>query len=164
MIESQEESRKKYWNGYYQKKLEQGLEFQDVVTEALYHRGIVVVGYASRVFQNKRGENMLGAEIKNDAMFRQTGNLYIEVAEKSHPDKPNYTPSGIMRADNSWLYVIGDIKTVWIFSTKYLVMLKDRYPPMQTPTSIAHLMPMAAADKYAIRKIDLKNEPARTSQ
>lgn len=164
MIESQEESRKKYWNGYYQKKLEQGLEFQDVVTEALYHRGIVVVGYASRVFQNKRGENMLGAEIKNDAMFRQTGNLYIEVAEKSHPDKPNYTPSGIMRADNSWLYVIGDIETVWIFSTKYLVMLKDRYPPMQTPTSIAHLMPMAAADKYAIRKIDLKTEPARTSQ
>ena len=164
MIESQEESRKKYWNGYYQKKLEQGLEFQDVVTEALYHRGIVVVGYASRVFQNKRGENMLGAEIKNDERFRQTGNLYIEVAEKSHPDKPNYTPSGIMRADNSWLYVIGDIETVWIFSTKYLVMLKDRYPPMQTPTSIAHLMPMAAADKYAIRKIDLKTEPARTSQ
>ena len=164
MIESQEESRKKYNNGYYQDMLKRGLEFQDVVTEALYHRGIVVVGYASRVFQNKRGENMLGAEIKNDAMFRQTGNLYIEVAEKSHPDKPNYTPSGIMRADNSWLYVIGDIETVWIFSTKYLVMLKDRYPPMQTPTSIAHLMPMAAADKYAIRKIDLKTEPARTSQ
>jgi hypothetical protein len=66
-----------------------------------------------------------------------------------------------MRADNSWLYVIGDIKTVWIFSTKYLVMLKDRYPLMQTPTSIAHLMPMAAADKYAIRKIELDDEPAR---
>lgn len=164
MSESQEESRKKYWNGYYQNKLEQGLEFQDVVTEALYHRGIVVVGYASRVFQNKRGENMLGAEIKNDAMFRQTGNLYIEVAEKSHPDKPNYTPSGIMRADNSWLYVIGDIKTVWIFSTKYLVMLKDRYSPMQTPTSIAYLMPMAAADKYAIRKIKLNHEPDRIGQ
>ena len=162
MIESQDESRQKYWNGYYQKKLEQGLEFQDVVTEALYHRGIVVVGYASRVFQNKRGENMLGAEIKNDAMFRQTGNLYIEVAEKSHPDKPNYTPSGIMRADNSWLYVIGDIETVWIFSTKYLVMLKDRYPPMQTPTSIGHLMRMDAADKYAIRKIELDDEPTRT--
>ena len=105
---------------------------------------------------------MLGAEIKNDERFRQTGNLYIEVAEKSHPVKPNYTPSGIMRADNSWLYVIGDIKTVWIFSTKYLVMLKDRYPPMQTPTSIAHLMPMAAADKYAIRKIELDDEPTRT--
>lgn len=164
MIESQEESREKYKNGYYHDKLEQGLEFQDVVTEALYHRGIVVVGYASRVFQNKRGENMLGAEIKNDAMFRETGNLYIEVAEKSHPDKPNYTPSGIMRADNSWLYVIGDIETVWIFSTKYLVMLKDRYPKVQKPTSIGYLMRLAAADKYAIRKIDLKTEPDRTSQ
>jgi len=161
MIESQEESRKKYWNGYYQKKLQQGLEFQDVVTEALYHRGIVVVGYASRVFQNKRGENMLGAEIKNDERFRQTGNLYIEVAEKSDPDKPNYTASGIMRADNSWLFVIGDINTVWIFSTKYLVMLKDRFPIMQTPTSIGHLMPLREADKYAIRKIELDDEPAR---
>ena len=161
MIESQEESREKYEKGYYQKKLEQGLEFQDVVTEALYHRGIVVVGYASQKFQNKRGENMLGAEIKNDALFRQSGNLYIEVAEKSHPDKPNYTPSGIMRADNSWLYVIGDIKTVWIFSTKYLVMLKDRYQKVQTPTSIGHLMSMTAADKYAIRKIELDHEPIR---
>lgn len=164
MIESKDQSREKYCDGYYHKKLEQGLEFQDVVTEALYHRGIVVVGYASRVFQNKRGENMFGAEIKNDAMFRQTGNLYIEVAEKSHPDKPKYTPSGIMRADNSWLFVIGDIKTVWIFSTKYLVMLKDRYPKMETPTSIAHLMPVAAADKYALRKIELEHEPARTGK
>ena len=105
---------------------------------------------------------MLGAEIKNDERFRQTGNLYIEVAEKSNPDKLNYTPSGIMRADNSWLYVIGDIKTVWIFSTKYLVMLKDRYSKIQTPTSIGHLMRMDAADKYAIRKIELDDEPTRT--
>lgn len=160
MIESQEESRKKYWNGYYQKKLQQGLEFQDVVTQALYQRGIVVVGYASRAFQNKCGENMLGAEIKNDERFRQTGNLYIEIAEKSHPDKPNYAPSGIMRTDNSWLYVIGDIKTVWIFSKKHLVMLKDRYTIIQTPTSIAHLMPMAAADKYSLLKIELHDDPA----
>jgi len=164
MMESQDESREKYRNGYYQVMLDRGLEFQDVVTEALYHRGIVVVGYASQKFQNKRGENMLGAEIKNDERFRQTGHLFIEVAEKSNPDKSNYTPSGIMRADNSWLFVIGDKETVWIFSTKYLVMLKDRYQKVQTPTSIGHLMPIRAADKYAIRKIELDDEPIRTSQ
>lgn len=104
---------------------------------------------------------MLGAEIKNDDKYKWTGRLFIEVAEKSHPDKLNYTPSGIMRADNSWLFVIGDINTVWIFSTKYLVMLKDRFPIMQTPTSIGHLMPLREADKYASLKIELQIEPAR---
>ena len=106
-----DDSRRAYHNGYYVKKLEEGLEFQDVATTALYQRGIVVVAYSSRRWQNERGENMLGAEIKRDGKFRQTGNLYIETAEKSHPDNPAYVPSGIMRSDNSWLYVIGDEKS-----------------------------------------------------
>jgi len=96
-----QEARKDYSNGYYNEKLQQGLEFQDVVTRALYQRGIVVVGYSSRRFQVEQGENMLGAEIKRDGRFRETGNLYIEVAEKSHPDNPAYVSSGIHREDNS---------------------------------------------------------------
>ena len=55
------------------------------------------------------------AEIKRDGKFRETGNLYIETAEKSHPDKYEFIPSGIMRQDNSWLFVIGDEKTIYIF-------------------------------------------------
>lgn len=104
----QQGSREKYANGYYASKLEEGLQFQDVVTRLLYQRGMVVIGYASRRFQNSHGENMLGAEIKRDARFRDTGNLYFETAEKAHPDRPSWTPSGIHRTDNSWLYVIGD--------------------------------------------------------
>ena len=111
-----DDSRRAYHNGYYVKKLEEGLEFQDVATTALYQRGIVVVAYSSRRWQDERGENMLGAEIKRDGKFRQTGNLYIETAEKSHPDNPVYVPSGIMRSDNSWLYVIGDEKTLYVLS------------------------------------------------
>lgn len=76
-----DDSRRAYHNGYYVKKLEEGLEFQDVATTALYQRGIVVVAYSSRRWQDKLGENMLGAEIKRDGKFRQTGNLYIETAE-----------------------------------------------------------------------------------
>lgn len=150
-----EQSRAAYNNGYYVKKLEQGLEFQDVVTSALYQRGIVVVGYASRRWQNTRGENMLGAEIKRDGKFRETGNLYIETAEKTHPDNPAYIPSGIMREDNSWLYVIGDEHTVFIFSTKYLQMMAGRFKPVTTPTSTGFLVPTADADKYCIRRIDM---------
>lgn len=148
-------SRDAYRNGYYGKKLQEGLEFQDVVTTALYQRGIIVIGYASRRFQIEKGENMLGAEIKRDGRFRDTGNLYFETAEKSHPDNPRYVPSGILREDNSWLYVIGDEKTIYIFPTNYLRMLAARFKTVQTATSKGFLMPIADADKYAIRRIDL---------
>ena len=151
LIEAQEE----YKNGYYNDKLQEGLEFQDIVTKELYQRGIVIVGYSSRKHQNEDGENMLGAEIKRDGKFRDTGNLYIEVSEKSHPDKPNYTPSGIHRKDNSWLFVIGDENTIYIFSTKYLLILEDRYKHVNKPTSNGFLMPIEDAEKYCIRKIEL---------
>jgi len=150
-----DDSRRAYHNGYYVKKLEEGLEFQDVATTALYQRGIVVVAYSSRRWQDKLGENMLGAEIKRDGKFMQTGNLYIETAEKSHPDNPAYVPSGIMRSDNSWLYVIGDEKTLYVFSVKYLRKLAGRFKSIVTPTSRAFLMPIPDADNYCIRRIDL---------
>lgn len=145
-----------YDRGYYAEKLEQGLEFQDVITRELYMRGIVVVGYSSRRFQNDHGENMLGAEIKRDGNFRTSGNLYIETAEKAHPSRPRYTASGIMREDNSWLYVIGDEQTAWIFSTRYLRMLAPRYREVRTPTSIGRLMPVEQAEKYCLRRIDME--------
>ncbi len=154
-----------YQNGYYAEKLEEGLQFQDVVTEALYQRGIVVIGYSSRRFQNQKGENMLGAEIKRDGRFRETGNLYIETAEKAHPDNAVFIPSGIHREDNSWLYVIGDERTIYIFSTKYLRLLESRYEHKDKATSKGFLMPLSEAEKYCIRNIVLGNErpqPLRT--
>lgn len=150
-----QQARINYSNGYYETKLQEGLEFQDIVTNALYQRGIVVVAYSSRRFQNEKGENMLGAEIKRDGRFRETGQLYIETAEKAHPNNPVYIRSGIHRADNSWLYVIGDEKTVYIFSTKYLQLLEPRYERKQIATSQGFVMPLAEAEKYCIRKIDL---------
>lgn len=150
-----ETSRTEYNNGYYARKLQIGLEFQDTVTKALYQRGIVVVGFSSRRFQIEEGENMLGAEIKRDDKFRTTGQLYIETAEKSHPDNIEFIPSGIHRKDNSWLFVIGDEKTVYIFLTKYLQMLEPRYEKKAIPTSKGFVMPIAEAEKYCIRRIEL---------
>jgi hypothetical protein len=131
------------------------MEFQDLVAKELYQRGIVIVGYASRRFQNQEGENMLGAEIKRDGRFRETGNLYIEIAEKAHPDNPNYVPSGIHRADNSWLFVIGDEKTIYIFATVYLRLMAHRYHAVITPTSVGFTIPMSDAEKYCVRKIEI---------
>ena len=152
------EAQDQYAKGYYNSKLQEGLEFQDVVTRELYQRGIVVVGYSSRKYQNEVGENLLGAEIKHDAMFRDTGNLYIEISEKAHPDRANYTPSGIYRKDNSWLFVIGDEKTIYIFSTKYLQMLESKFRHVNKPTSNGYLLPLADADKYCLRKIELEDK------
>lgn len=151
------DARQDYANGYYNSKLQQGLEFQDRVAKELYQRGIVIIGYASRKYQNSEGENMLGAEIKRDGMFRDTGNLYIEIAEKSHPDKLEYIPSGIYRQDNSWLYVIGDEETIYIFSTKYLRMLEKRYHHVEKPTSKGFLLPIADAEKYCLRIIEFNH-------
>lgn len=97
-----------YQTGYYGEKLDQGLEFQDYVTEEMYKIGWPIVGYSSKKFQVTRGENIMGAEIKNDQRFRETGNLYIEMEEKAYPTNPHYVKSGIMREDNSIIFIIGD--------------------------------------------------------
>ncbi len=149
-------SREAYNNkAYYEKKLKQGLEFEDFVGEVLHKIGIVTMPFASKLFQQTRGENRLGAEIKNDEKYRQTGNLYIETAEKSHPDNPSYVPSGIARQDSTWLYIIGDRSCFWIFSHTMLRGLAQMcYETRTTPTSRGFLLPIKDADRYAAKKIE----------
>ena len=156
LCESLDEACDRYDNGYYKEKLEQGLIFQDFIAHEFYKRGIVIVGFGSKKYQIQHGENLLGAEIKRDGNFRTTGNLYIEVAEKSHPSKPSYVPSGIMRDDNSWLFVIGDEQTVWMFSTKQLRTVHEKrgWREVKKATSIARLMPIAEADTCCIQKFE----------
>lgn len=62
-----------------------------------------------------------------------------------------------MRNDNSWLYIIGDEMTIYVFPVKYLVYLfeKNRYKIVDTPTSRGMLMPLAEADRYCIKRIDI---------
>jgi len=150
-----------YQYGYYEDKLEEGLRYQDYVTRELYKRGIVIVGYSSRYYQNQHGENELGAEIKRDGLFRETNNLYIETKEKSHPGNNQYIKSGIHRGDNSWLFVIGDEKTIYVFSTKYLRFLEKKYRAVEKPTSHGFLMPIIEAEKYCIRKIEIEEPPCQ---
>jgi hypothetical protein len=61
------------------------------------------------------GENRLGIEFKYDHLFRDTGNLYIEIAEKAHPRAGDYAPSGVFRNDNTKLWVQGDREGVAVF-------------------------------------------------
>ena len=149
------EDREKYSSGYYAEQLKKGLEFQDYVTNILYEKGIVLVGYSSQKYQNKYGENKMGAEIKRDGKFRETGNLYIEVAEKAHPDNKEYVQAGIERGDNSWLFIIGDEKTLYVFATKQLRGICERYRRVEKTTSIGYLLPVADADDECVMRIDI---------
>ena len=142
------------YDDYYREQLKEGQEFQDFVAHELWHRlGIALVNYQSQKYQQGFGENESGWEIKYDKKRATTGNLYIEVAEKAHPDNPNYVPSGIYRKDNTWMYCIGDYMVLYVFSKKWLVRAhrakRYREPP-ETPTSRGFLIPEAEAREAAV--------------
>ena len=141
---------------YYKEKLEEGLEYQDFVSEVLYKIGIPLFSYNSKKYQIKHGENKLGIEIKFDNKSAETGNIYIEIAEKSNPANANFVLSGIYRNDNTWLYVIGNYKKVFIFSKTILKLLHkgNRYKNVQTDTSRGFLLPLKDAEKYASKIIN----------
>jgi hypothetical protein len=144
---------------YYQEKLKQGLEYQDFVAEQLYKIGLPIFNYSSQKWQYQKGENKLGVEIKYQEPFSKTGNLWIEIAEKTDPMNTNYIPSGIYRNDNSWLYVTGDYEHIFVFSKKLLKQLFEagKYTKLENKrkTSLGFLMPKEDAEKYAARLLTI---------
>lgn len=142
---------------YYAEKLAQGIEYQDFVMEKLYEQGLPLISYGSKKYQVERGENKAGIEIKNDQKFRQTGNFYIETAEKSNACNENYIASGIYRKDNTWLYLIGDYQEIYVFSKYQLKLLhkQQKYKEVETPTSQGYLLPVESAKSgWCIKIID----------
>jgi hypothetical protein len=137
---------------YYKSQLESGLFYQDFVVEKLYDHGLPLINYGSKEYQKIIGENKAGFEIKYDKMFRKTGNFWIEIAEKSNPNNPNYVESGIMRKDNSWLYIIGDLKEIYVFSKKQLQKTVPKFQVIENnmKTSRGILLPLAFAEQYLI--------------
>lgn len=142
---------------YYKEKLEAGLEYQDFIADKLRkgEPSIILGAYSSRKYQNERGESASGIEIKYDMLFKKTGNLYFEVAEKSNAALLDYTPSGIMHDDNTWLYLIGDYEQAFLFSKNQLKMVyanKAKWSAngiraRETPTSQGFTYPVRNAMK-----------------
>jgi len=132
--------------------LEAGLTYQDFVVEKLYDAGIPLISYSSKKYQALRGENKAGIEIKFDRKFRNTGNFYIETAEKSNPQNKEYIPSGIFRSDNTWLYIVGDYETIYVFSKEQLKKCKNKFQQVETPTSRGFLIPIKEAQRFLVIK------------
>ena len=138
---------------------EEGLQFQDFVADLLLTElGIALTSYSSRKYQWLKGENRQGIEIKLDTRILDTGNVSIEVAEKSRADVPIWTPSGIMRDDNAWLYVQGNKSIVFVFGKATLQLIyKSRFTDKvwtPKPTIKTFLMQMELARRYALKVFD----------
>ena len=94
-----------------------------------------------------KGENREGVEIKFDSKMKDTGNVYIETAEKSSKNKDNYFPSGIYRQDNSKWYWIGDYAKAFVFEKVVLQKVdNNEFRHVEISTSKGFLIPIKKAE------------------
>lgn len=110
----------------YSQNLALGQEFQDFVAVQFSKLGIPITSFASKKYQNTKGENLQGFEIKFDRKFRTTGNLWIELQEKTKAENLNWIDSGILRTDNTRFYVMGDYAGVYLMQKKALVVISTK--------------------------------------
>ena len=153
-------------NNVHNNSLEIGHEFQDFIVERLIKdMGISVSIFQSKKYQFSKGESLQGVEIKYDARSTgdctyykctPTGNVGIEIAEKSRAELYKWSESGIYRLDNSWLYIVGNYDCAWVFSKKHLVLMHKtgKYKEISTlPTLRSMLLPINDADAYCAKKL-----------
>jgi hypothetical protein len=146
---------------YYTRQLEESREFQDFIVDQLYQEGIPVVMHTSEKKQ-VLGENKFGIEFKHDKKMENTGNVYIEYAEKSDPNNINFVKSGILRDDNSWLWAIANDKVIYIVSKRVLRQIYEKKPPfarfVSTPTSKGFLLKIDLIEQIAEKVIRVNEE------
>jgi hypothetical protein len=111
---------------YYKEKLQLSFEFEEFLKKFFKDKyGLNLGQYLTPEGQYYKGENELGIEIKHDMMYKKTGNLYIEYAEKAKPENPDWIRSGIEKEDNTTYFLIGDFDKFWVFRKKRLLEILD---------------------------------------
>ena len=131
-----------------------GEAYQEFVAKELWEqRGVGIHFYRTRREQYEIGESEEGYEVKLDARCRDTRRLSIEVAEKSSLHRREFTPSGIMRRDNTVYYVQGHWEKFWVFLKMELVgWYEEHRPPiakLHPPTIAKFYLPISVADEVA---------------
>jgi hypothetical protein len=138
----------------YSANLAEAKEFEDFVFDTLMHeRRLIVGGYKSRHYQTLHGESLTGVEVKLDRRFRETGNIYIETAERPS-ESSAIKPAGIYHEADPWLIVIGDYSTFWALASQTLKLIHESSVcrETETPTSRGFLLPVCKADRHAAFK------------
>jgi hypothetical protein len=151
----------RYPNAKSRTSFQDGLEFQDFVCEQLARRGVVLQNLSSKRYQLEIGENLQGFEIKLDERCTDTQRLSIEVFEKTRDDPTlGWTPSGILRGDNSWLYIQGNRKVLFVFAKRWLLNYYNSQQPEVTEkrgTIKTFYLPFAIARRHAARVIEFES-------
>lgn len=151
----------------YMQGLTIGSEYQDYII--LYFYKILnrsIIPFSSRKFQHRFGETLTGEEIKLDQEMKRTGNIYIEIAEKSNANNLNYVSSGIYAKSRIHTYIIGDYSECFVFDITKLIALNEsgKFRNVKTPTSKGFLIPKVEASQYAEQHIFFKQVSKHQSQ
>ena len=142
----------------YKERLLQGKEYENFVRKVLKEKmNLSVDVYKNIQDQYNIGESEQGFEIKYDKRYKETNNIYIEVAEKTNKNNLNFIDSGIYRNDNSWILLIGNFDVIYFFGINTLRLLyeTDRFKEVKTETSKAFLLYPEDIKKYKLKKIIL---------
>lgn len=113
---------------YYAQRLAEGKKYELFIKEQLKEKLNIDINILNDMYQNS-GETIEGYEIKFDDRMKETGNIYIEYAEKRSSKNANYIESGILKNDNTIFFVIGNYSEFFIIDKEVLVKLykeKDR--------------------------------------
>lgn len=115
------------------------------------------------------GETVQGYEIKYDAKYEETGNLYIEISEKTDKNNTHYVASGINRSDNTHTWIIGNYNDVFLFKKNTLIEIYKNnlyFKFVQTLTSKGILLNKELIEKHKLKhfKLENKNNNGRTNK
>jgi hypothetical protein len=138
----------------YKENLKSGQAFERFVETQLTRFGIILRPCTTYREQIEVGENYFGLEIKNDTKMHDTGNLYIELAEKADDTQTHWVPSGIYRQDNSRYYGVGNTREFIVFRKPVLQALhqSEGYHVTSNPTSQGFLLPLHDARCRCLRR------------
>lgn len=126
---------------------EEDLQFQDFCMKLLYKDGMPICIYGSQKYQIEEGESIGRVEIKHDKKMKDTGNIYIEYAERHDPQKA-FVYSGILRDDNTLYYMIGDYERIFLLGKYQLLAILHNFEKKGTPTSKGIVVPIEYLEKH----------------
>lgn len=143
----------------YKKQLAEGKKYEKYIKEQLYlkrHLQLDIID--DELEQYSIGETKQGYEIKYDKRFQETGNLYIEYAEKTNAQNYKFVESGIFRKDNTHTWIIGNYKEAFMFLKKSLqtIYSNGNAYRVETDTSKGILLNKELIDKYSIDYINFE--------
>jgi len=100
---------------YYREQREKGEAYERYLVWQLRQEGIDVSRYETQADQYAHGDTTIGLEIKLDTKYCDTGNLFIEVAEKTRAEQLTWIASGIFATSTAPWYGVGDYRNFFIF-------------------------------------------------